>query len=697
MIKKYLAVVIAAAFANATYADNHDPKNEAEHETMVVIGNRVDTQQQEYVGSVNIVTEDELATSANLMDSLSAVPGINAGSDLGRNIGQQFNIRGFNDDDRVIIMQNGVPRSSALFSNQVSSFRSDTDLLKRVETVKGSSSILYGSGAIGGVISMRLKDASDYLVNDENFAGMVGGRYESNNMHSYRGAIAGQDDSGKFDFVLYGKEANFGDIKLADGGTQSYDTVGNDESAKTAYVNLGWNISQEQRLALGLFHYHSDVETAWNSLNHPDTSIPTVGELTQTDLTVNYSYAPFSNDLIDLEVASYVSQSEYDRDYINTNNSTHIHYANEESRAGLSVKNISRFYTGSLYHTAVMGIDYHHRQDDASYSSNGVASQFHTMPSEYNDWGIYAQDLLEVGDWEFTLGARYDYFNRKVDNNPDADFTGDAFSPRIAASYEIANGLHLLGGYSVAFRAPSPHETGAEGPLNIHYWYLPNPDLKPETSEEFEGGISYVNNALFTQSDRLSIKLMYFDANINDMIALETLPELGESPDQSMYAQYTNIDNAKRKGVELTSTYDLDNISVSASYEHLDLYDKETKEKVTPFADKVRIAAAYTFQDIGLTLGADVNHWFEPDQNPESFMWGTTEYFYVSDSYTQANVSGIWRIKESGLPLGVLNDATLKFGINNIFDGQYINAENVTTTTKVGKETNYYVDLDLRF
>lgn len=42
------------------------------------------------------------------MESLGAVTGINAGSDLGRNTGQQFNIRGFGDDDRVIVLQNGV-------------------------------------------------------------------------------------------------------------------------------------------------------------------------------------------------------------------------------------------------------------------------------------------------------------------------------------------------------------------------------------------------------------------------------------------------------------------------------------------------------------------------------------------------------------------------------------------------------------
>ncbi|MFI3275175.1 TonB-dependent receptor domain-containing protein [Vibrio sp.] len=584
-----------------------------------------------------------------------------------------------------------VSRTSALYSNHISSFRTDTDLLKRVEAVKGSSSILYGSGAIGGVISMKLKEAHDYLDGDSTIGGMAGARYESNNMYSYRGAVAGKSENDKFDFLLYGKQAIYGDIKLADGGTEASDTTGNDEVVQTAYINLGWNISDEQRLSFGFYNHDSDVETGWSSLNNTDNTIPTVGVLSQTDINVNYSYTPFNNHLVDLEVSAYLSDSSYERAYLD------IEYDNEESRLGFNVKNVSAFSIGRFEHTVVSGFDYHQRKEDARYVNKDGGLDFNTMPNEYNDWGVYIQDIVDIGKWEFTVGGRYDVFDRSVDNNPDADFSGDAFSPRVALNYEVIDGLHLLGGYSIAFRAPSPHETGAEGPLNIHYWYLPNPELKPETSEEFEGGFSYVSHGLFSQRDRFTTKLMYFDANIEDMIALDTLPELGESSDGHMYATYTNIDNAKRKGFELTSTYDINNISLSASYEHLDLYDQDTKEKVTPFADKLRIAAAYTFRDIGLTVGANVNHWFKPDQNPESIMWGTREYFYVDEAYTQANVSGVWRLNHTDLSLGVLNNAILRFGVNNIFDDQYINAQNYTNTSRVGRGTNYYVDLDLRF
>ena len=51
-----------------------------------------------------------------------------------------------------------------MYSNMISSFRTDSDILKRVEVIKGASSVLHGSGAIGGIVNMQTKSASDYLT-----------------------------------------------------------------------------------------------------------------------------------------------------------------------------------------------------------------------------------------------------------------------------------------------------------------------------------------------------------------------------------------------------------------------------------------------------------------------------------------------------------------------------------------------------
>ena len=45
-------------------------------------------------------------------------------------------------------------------------------------------------------------------------------------------------------------------------------------------------------------------------------------------------------------------------------------------------------------------------------------------------------------------------------------------------AYEIFDGINLLAGYAETFRGPTPNETSSAGPLNPHYWYIPNPMIE---------------------------------------------------------------------------------------------------------------------------------------------------------------------------------------------------------------------------
>lgn len=124
-------------------------KNQSKISDITVIANLYDSDTQFYPGSVNVVKNPGLLSQSNIIDSIANVPGITTGGDYGRQIGNQFTVRGFGyqEEQRVIIQQDGVKRSANLFSNHISSFRTDNDILRNVDIVKGSSSILHGSGA----------------------------------------------------------------------------------------------------------------------------------------------------------------------------------------------------------------------------------------------------------------------------------------------------------------------------------------------------------------------------------------------------------------------------------------------------------------------------------------------------------------------------------------------------------------------
>ena len=710
----YLACCVLAASlqsmpSSANDNDCQDNKNDCEKaaitlDKVTVTATRTEVDVSKYAGSISVLEAEELAPTSNIVDGLSSIPGVETGGDTGRTIGSQYTVRGFGyqSESRVIIKQNGVPQSPSLFSNHISSFRTDTDILKRVEVVKGASSILYGSGAIGGIINMQTMNAKDFLAADQTFGGLAGIRYESNKMHSVRGAIFGKITDVPLDFALYSKKAKYGDIDLADGGTEDHQTIDNDETIKTVFFTLGSDISKEQRLEMSIFDFDEALDTTWQTLYHYDVDeeSPVVGSLQQTDFVIDYTFKDSSNALIDLSAKAFYSTAYYSRGWDDYDEETEerdtLTYKNEETRTGFNIKNVSKFSTGEFNHTFLVGVDYNKREEGGIYNRNNEISDFGSMPNTYDDWGVYIQNIINIDRLEFSLGGRFDQFERSVNKPGKTDYDDNNFAPRIGLTYEITKGFNVLLSWAETFRAPTPHETSSEGALNPHYYYLPNPELGAETARETEGGFSYVSNSVFTDMDQVSIKATYFDGEIEDMISLKKLPDLGEPPESAFYAQYQNVSEARRKGYEVTASYLLDSIRFDSSYEHLDIYDEETDEKVMQgFADKLHLSVAYFNHALGLQLGLGVNHWYEPDQNPKTIVSRGVTYTYVDQDFTQANFKGVWDINMQDI--NFINNAKVNFGVNNLTDKKYINARNTNTTSRVGTGRNIFIDIEVGF
>lgn len=693
----------------ALQAHTHKPIKQLDGIT--VSGTRLATDVQKYPGSVSIVTEGELNEHSTTIDALSAVPGVSLGNDSGRHMGQSFNIRGFGyqSEDRVIILQDGVRRSSSLFSNHVSSFRSDNDLLKRVEVVKGASSITHGSGAIGGVVSMSTKDAHDFLPDNQDFGAAAKMRYESNNYREAYLALAAAPEDKPFEILAYAKRGQVGDLRLADQYEKSpkvySSTVDNDEKIHTYFLKGSLKGAHNQRVDLSYYDYKTKSAVTWQTLYHPGTSTvtgPVHGELTQQDWTLTYAIAPEPLPWLNASVSLYHSEAGYDRGYRYTNSHTgaptELSYENKDKRQGIRFDNNSHYQIGQTQHRFVLGGDYEKRNEDAIYELNGVLTDFGSMPNTYKDLGLYFHNESHLLNDRLRLqiGGRYDRFNRSVKNRQ-AVYKGNHFSPRLGASFTIANGLDLLANYSEAFRAPNPHETSSSGALNPHYWYVPNPQLKPETVQEYEFGAALTRSNLWTTQDQLRFKAMYFTGRIQDMITLTPDHARGNtSPQGSLYASYQNVNQVKRHGLELSASYELSSAGISLSYDHLSLRDRKTGKK-TPqaFADKIHLRGYYKPVE-QLRLGAALTHWFKPKQDPETLRSAGRTYYYVREPFTRVDLNLQW---QAGLhQMGNFGKhLELELGVKNLFNAKYMNASNVETSSRVGQGRNIYATLSSRF
>ena len=118
-------------------------------------------------------------------DLLIDVPGLVIQG--GRGVAQEPNIRGF-QDEQVVIRVDGARQNFDL--QHRGRFFVDPALLKQVEILRGGASSMFGSGALGGVISLETKDASDILKPGETWGSEVNVGFNSQGSEALRSVTA---------------------------------------------------------------------------------------------------------------------------------------------------------------------------------------------------------------------------------------------------------------------------------------------------------------------------------------------------------------------------------------------------------------------------------------------------------------------------------------------------------------------------
>jgi iron complex outermembrane recepter protein len=163
-MKKDLIAAIGLLFwAGITVAQNPAPVSEspspspspdvAEAERVVVSGGAIERSETDTAQAVTVLSEDDLKlrTESTLGDTLASQPGI-GGSGFTAGASRPI-IRG-QADNRVRVLNNGteVFDVSNLSPDHAPSV--STLLSQSIEVVRGPATILYGSGAIGGVVNV---------------------------------------------------------------------------------------------------------------------------------------------------------------------------------------------------------------------------------------------------------------------------------------------------------------------------------------------------------------------------------------------------------------------------------------------------------------------------------------------------------------------------------------------------------------
>lgn len=548
-----LPTVALAQNTSTTSSSNAAPAKKAKtaDETMTVVatGNQRSSFEAPMMVTVIEGNSPESQTAGTAADMLRRVPGITV-TGSGRSNGQDLMMRGY-DRRGVLTLVDGIRQGTD--TGHINGTFLDPALVKRIEIVRGPSALLYGSGALGGVVSYETVDAADLLLPGHDTGFRVYGTAGTGDHSLGMGASAyGKTDN--LDGLLSFGTRDVGDLRQGNG----FDAP-NDETISNVLAKGTWKIDDSQSLSGNLRYYNNSAQEPKN----PQTPASSSGNLMtdrstiQRDAALSYKLKPAGQDWLDAEAKVYYSDVK-----INAHANGSEDEARKQTTKGAKLENRTRLFADTFAsHLLTYGTEAYKQEQ----TPGGATESF--PQAKINFASGWLQDEITLRDLPVTLlaGTRYDNYKGSSDGYADVD--ADKWSSRGAVSITPTDWLMLFGSYSQAFRAPtmgemyndSKHFSIPIGPTTITNYWVPNPNLKPETNETQEYGFGLRFDDLMLADDSLQFKASYFDTKAKDYITTDVTMELGRGPRGpyciSCTTFSTNIDRAKIWGWDATLSY----------------------------------------------------------------------------------------------------------------------------------------------
>ena len=491
---------------------------------------------RETPGTVSVIDDETIANRLieNVGDLVKFEPGVYLESNLNRVGLNGFNIRGIGGN-RVMTQIDGVETSEQFDFGpfNVHQFDLDLDTLKSAEIVRSSNSSLYGSDALGGVVSFFTKDPADYLAGRDVHVGAKTS-YDSRSSNASGNVIlaAGRDrvKGSLFAGYAYGHEPkNFGTVETE--GVSRTTLNPQDRRSTQALGKLVFTPSDSNTIRLSGEFSDNDIAVEAYSSRTVTTAGPTRTTVTNIDSEDRMKRWRASMDqtlvnragLDQLSWSAYTQNSTTDQIVDEVRLTTGTGLATTINRSGIldyeqksfggALQGRKTFTSSDRVWMLTFGGNYkRHAFDmlrdrtDINAATGAVVPQTAiVLPSKYfpksdvDEAGAYVQLEARLGRLTVVPAIRYDRFSMDADDKdaiyiatlspPAADFDDSAVSTKIGASFRASEQLTVYGSYSKGFRAP-PYSAINSGFTNLAggYTSLSNPNLRAETSDNLEAG-----------------------------------------------------------------------------------------------------------------------------------------------------------------------------------------------------------------
>lgn len=567
-----LAFAMLAAPAQAQDNDGYFWLNRMNQ--IVVTATRTPVKVEDLAVTVSVKTDEQIADelATDIKDLVRFEPGVSvqrqparfnaALSATGRSGNDGFNVRGIGGN-RVLIQVDGVRVPDGFSFGAQSVGRGDyvdLGLIKSVEILRGPSSALYGSDGLAGAISFITADPIDFLEGGKSFGGMIRAAYSSaDSEFSETAILAGK--SGDWSAMAAFTRRDYNELgnKGTVGGTGAARTEPNPQDGRSnAFLGrIVYDPAGGHKLRLT--GEYLDTHLFTEGLTGRSATVELLEAVdTGKRKRIGLDWSWEGDGVIDFARAAVYWQDGQDRQFTDEDRTPAADRERlntfENRVIGFAADARSDFSTGPLAHRLVYGGDISKTRQrglrDGVVPPAGETFPTRAFPTtDFTRAGLFVGDQIEIGRLTLYPALRFDWY--KLSPRNDAllpSFTGSGqdgsrLSPKFGAVWKLSDTVRLFANYATGFKAPEPGQVN-QFFENLAFGYTshPNPDLGPERSESFEGGIRF-------SSRDVSLDVTAFSSRYRDFISQEVVSGSFTPADPAIY-QFVNLDRVRVKGAE---------------------------------------------------------------------------------------------------------------------------------------------------
>ncbi|WP_299497053.1 TonB-dependent receptor [uncultured Shewanella sp.] len=347
---------------------------------------------------ITVMTEDQLKlnTEPTLGDTLEKLPGVQAthfGAGASRPI-----IRGMSGP-RVLVLENGLSVGDASTVSADHAVTTEAGTAQQIEILRGPGSLLYGNGAIGGVVNVVNNRVHEEPVDE--LSGNVGTQYETgNNGRTVNGELNG--GNGKFNWHLDGTKRKTSDLNIAgdaiEGQADTHGTLDNSQLEQDDYaVGVGYT-GDNSFISISGARTDSNYGIPKRDTEDPDITIDLQKTVWQLHSGLLNPFSGVTKLSVDAGYTDYQHAEEED-------GVADTFFYNKESEVRLSVNNSPwGKWQGS------MGLNTTHRDFSV------VGDEALTPDSITDTLAAFIVQEREINDFRIELGGRVEHYNLSPDS-----------------------------------------------------------------------------------------------------------------------------------------------------------------------------------------------------------------------------------------------------------------------------------------